>query len=115
MVTTTKYNYTPIVVYYPFPTLYVMLEHVSLIKLSNLRYGGKKEKELKAADKGERIKYLTNFSCLVKGTERCGGSRRIFWVPSRRGGVEGKYFNVSQTSAFQEMSGSIAPEYIYYF
>ena len=36
---------TPIVVYYPFPTLYVMLEHVSLIKLSNLRYGGKKDRK----------------------------------------------------------------------
>ena len=81
---------TPIVVYYPFPTLYVMLEHVSLIKLSNLRYGGKKiEKELKAADKGERIKYLTNFSCLVKGTERCGRSCRIFWCPRGEVGWRG--------------------------
>jgi len=31
-------------------------------------------------------------------------------VPSRRGGVEGKYFNVSQTSAFQEMSVSKVPD-----
>ena len=31
-------------------------------------------------------------------------------VPSRRGGVEGKYFNVSQTSAFQLLSISNAPE-----
>ena len=32
-------------------------------------------------------------------------------VPSRRGGVDGKCFIVSQMSAFQEMSVSKAPEY----
>jgi hypothetical protein len=33
-------------------------------------------------------------------------------VPSRRGGVDGKCFIVSQMSAFQEMSVSKAPEWV---
>ena len=64
------------------------------------------EKKIKntcqAADKGETIKYFASISRLVKGTERCGRTCRIFWCPRGEVGWTGRILSFRKRLHFKK-------------